>query len=92
MRRKVRIRKYEIDHFDEIGVWESTEIATFKKGREPEFEFERGNMLLVKNAALNLITRDKMQARMNWKQVFVRFAGRGALVTRAEFDAAIKVN
>lgn len=92
MKRKVRIKNYEIDHFDELGVWKRTETIVFKKGCEPEFEFERGNMLLVKNAAIGLITRYKMQAHMNWKQVFVKFAGRGAIVTRAEFDAAIKVN
>jgi hypothetical protein len=91
MKRKVRVRKYEIYHFD-LGVWESMETISHRKGLEPVFELERGNFFQIKDAAIRLISRDKFHGRHNWKVVMVKFSGRGALVTRSEYEAAVKVN
>ena len=58
----------------------------------PVFELERGNFFQIKDAAIRLISRDKFHGRHNWKVVMVKFSGRGALVTRSEYEAAVKVN
>lgn len=92
MKRKIRVKKYEIYHFDDLGSWESVETISYKPGREPVFEMERGNLFQVKDAALKLVSRDKFHGRFNWKIIFVKFVGRGALVTRNEYEAVVKVN
>jgi hypothetical protein len=92
MKKKVKVKKYEIYHFDDLGTWESIETISHKSGLEPVFEIERGNMFQIKDAAIRLISRDKFHGRHNWKIVMVMFSGKGALVTRSEYDAAVKVN